>query len=78
MEREARYEALLRDQSRTTESYHLDLACSSLTWLRSEEAIVCKSLAKKNMKTKTSHRTNEERKYSFDMDKIDSIFDGFF
>lgn len=69
--RTTRYEALLREESRTTTTYHLDTFPLEVdvTEFVKGDTVICEPLVKKNTKANEKQRIREERKYSFDLEK---------
>ncbi|KAI4340162.1 hypothetical protein MLD38_025026 [Melastoma candidum] len=73
--RSTEYYQLLTEEAQLTRAYQVDTYEVDVAEFVKGESTICDSLTRKNSKAKASQKNAEERKYSFDTDKVDDIFD---
>ncbi|KAI4340705.1 hypothetical protein MLD38_025515 [Melastoma candidum] len=73
--RATEYHQLLTEEAHLTRAYQVDTYEVDVAEFVKGESTICDPLTKKNSKAKASQKNAEERKYSFDTDKVDAIFD---
>ncbi|KAI4304437.1 hypothetical protein MLD38_039947 [Melastoma candidum] len=73
--RATEYYQLLTEEAKLTRAYQVDTYEVDVAEFVKGESTICDPLTRKNSKAKASQKNAEERKYSFDTDKVDAIFD---